>query len=241
MKKLNLTSYILISAFTLLANNSWASSQLTPTIYYIKTIDPNQSCDSKKSIYSVEGKVIATVCKEAYNHCVIEGTCALLKKGTKTQLTDELSSGSSAAPSVDFQVINYIKMKDGRPVFSVVDEDKCPWGLGVSAICLDPYFTVAADLKFHKAGDVIFVDKLKGTKLPTGEIHDGFLIVRDKGGAIDGKDRFDFYTGILPYRDERNPFTALGLNSKNNRFEYRNATTAEAEQVRKARNYPRIP
>lgn len=219
---------------------AWALASLNPTIYYIKTIDPNQTCSSKKTIYSVEGKALTKVCTDAYKSCVIEGTCAVLKSDStiKPETGDE---GSSAAPAINFEVINYIKTKDDRPLFAAVDEDKCPWGLGVSAICLDPYFTVAADLNFHKAGEVIFVDKLKGVKLPTGEVHAGFLIVRDKGGAIKGAHRFDFYTGLLTYRDEKNPFTSVGLNSKTNKFEYRKATAEEAEQFRKERNFPGIP
>jgi len=203
------------------------AAPLSPTIYYIKTIDPEQKCDTKKTIYSVEGKSLAKVCSEAYKSCVIEGTCAILTKSPPpTESTKDEGSSSASAPA---------------PLFSAVDEHKCPWGYGVSAICLDPYFTVAADLEFHKAGEVIFVDKLKGVKLPTGEVHSGFLIVRDKGGAIKGANRLDFFTGVLTYRDERNPFTPVGFSSKTNKFEYRRATQEESDHFRKERNYPGIP
>jgi 3D (Asp-Asp-Asp) domain-containing protein len=240
MKKTNVTSSILVITGLFATCFAWASASLNPTIYYIKTIDPNQGCKSKKTIYSVEGKALTNVCSEDYKSCVIEGTCAILNQKPNLNYEDD-SAGSSAAPAIDFEVINYIETKNGRPLFAKVDEKKCPWGLGVSAICLDPYFTVAADLNFHKAGEVIFVDKLKGVKLPTGEVHAGFLIVRDKGGAIKGANRFDFYTGLLSYRDEKNPFTPVGLNAKTNKFEYRKATKEEAEQFRKERNFPSIP
>lgn len=35
-------------------------------------------------------------------------------------------------------------------------------------MCLDPYFTVAADLNFYKLGDVIFVPQFVGEVMPDG-------------------------------------------------------------------------
>ena len=87
----------------------------------------------------------------------------------------------------------------------------------------------------------IFVNKLKGLKLPNGETHSGFMIVRDRGGAIKGANRFDFYTGILDYRDEKNPFTPAGFATSSNKFEYRKANADETTAFRKIRNFPKIP
>lgn len=254
MKNTNPISLLFLLSLLAVTNPAW-SGQLSPTIYYIKTIDLGQKCDSKKSIYAVDGKVLFKVCAAAYKSCVIEGTCAIelegpdVKKDNSTEpsttpgeIQIEGDDKSTDESEIDFEVINYVKMgKDGRPLFVPVDENKCPWGYGVSQICLDPYFTVAADLQFHKAGEVIFVDKLKGVKLPTGETHDGFLIVRDRGGAIKGADRFDFYTGMIAYKDEKNPFTPLGFASKTNKMQYRKATSEEADRFRKERNFPGIP
>ncbi len=236
MIKFTIKSCIFFISTLYINNLTWASVSLNPSIYYIKTINPNQSCTNKSTLYSTSGQALVRVCKEAYNSCVIEGTCAIIKDESQSD-----SSGSSAAPAINIEIINYIQTIQGRPLFEVVDKDKCPWGLGVKAICLDPFYTVAADLNFHKPGDVIFVDKLKGIKLPSGEIHAGFLIVRDKGGGIKGANRFDFYTGLLTYQDEKNPFTPLGLSSKTNKIQYRKATKEESEQFRKERNFPKIP
>lgn len=234
MKKTTFISILIALKITFLINLTQAAS-LSPTIYYIKTINLSQDCESKKNIYSVEGKVLAKVCKEAYKKCVIEGTCALTKG-------DPVIPEGSSSATPEIKLINYIKMgSDARPLFGNVDVQRCPWGYGVKSICLDPYYTVAADLSYHKAGDVIFVDKLKGVKLPNGEIHAGFLIVRDKGGAIKGAHRFDFYTGFLPYKDERNPFTLQGFNSKISRFEYRKASKEEAQHFQQERNFPGVP
>ncbi len=198
------------------------TAKLHPTIYYIKSIEmDSQNCSSKKTIYSTAGKALHKVCANDYKTCVIEGTCAIIDDETT--------------------VINYIEQKAGVPLFKEVDKNKCPYGLGVKNICLDPYYTVAADLKYHNPGDVIFVEEMKGTKLPNGEVHDGFFIVRDRGGAIKGANRFDFYTGLLHYKNEDNPFTSLGFSNEKASFPYRKATTSETLSVKKSRNYPGLP
>lgn len=201
---------------------AFAQNKLNPTIYFVKTINlTDQNCSVKKTLYSIKGEVIKKVCALDYKTCVIEGTCALVDKETK--------------------LINYVdQTKQGVPLFKEV-EHKCPFGLGVKNICLDPYYTVAADLNYHKAGDVIFVENIKGTKLPNGEVHDGFFIVRDRGGAIKGANRFDFYTGLIHYKNEENPFTPLGFANEKASFSYRNATAAETVAVRDRRNYPGLP
>lgn len=204
-----------------------AASQLTaklnPTIYFIKSIDmEKQNCATKKPIYSTSGKVLSRVCTLDYKICVLEGTCALKKD-------DEVT------------VINYVQEKQGLYLFTAVDKEKCPFGYGVKNICLDPYYTVAADLNYHNPGDVIFVDEMKGTKLPNGEVHDGFFIVRDKGGAIKGANRFDFYTGLVHYKNDENPFTPLGFANEKSAFLYRKASASETTAVKKSRNYPGLP
>lgn len=205
------------------ANAFAQTKKLNPTIYYIKSINmKKQNCDSKKVIHSVSGKPMLKVCAYDYKTCVIEGTCAIKKN-------DEVT------------IINFMEEKAGLYLFKVVDKKTCPFGYGVKKICLDPYFSVAADLKYHKPGDVIFVEDLKGVKLPNGEVHDGFFIVRDKGGAIKGANRFDFYTGLVTYRDDANPFTPLGFSNQRAAFSYRKATAKEAYDVRKSRNFPGLP
>lgn len=200
---------------------AFAQKKLNPTIYFVKTINlADQDCATKKNLYSTTGEVIKKVCAIDYKTCVIEGTCALVGKETK--------------------IINYVQEKQGVYLFKEVEED-CPFGYGVKNICLDPYYTVAADLNFHKPGDVIFVEEVKGTKLPNGEVHDGFFIVRDRGGAIKGANRFDFYTGLTHYKDDENPFTPIGLSSENKSFAYRKATAAETAAVKERRHFPGLP
>jgi 3D (Asp-Asp-Asp) domain-containing protein len=217
-----LKAFLSFISMTLLVGAAQAT-KLDPTIYFIKSIDLNKQCAVKRTIYSTDGKAIEKVCAIDYKTCVIEGTCALIDKS-------------------ETQVINYVDERKGVYLFKEV-EKRCPYGYGVKNICLDPYYTVAADLNFHRPGEVIFIDKVKGTKLPNGEVHDGFFIVRDRGGAIKGANRFDFYTGLLHYKNDENPFTPLGLAGRNQSesISFRMATKLETLSVKEKRKFPELP
>jgi hypothetical protein len=93
-------------------------------------------------------------------------------------------------------------------------------------------------LNLYKLGDVIFVPHLVGHMMPDGLIHDGFLVIRDKGGAIKGAHRFDFYTGFTEPYVEANTFRRLGFSEVRNTFPYRMATPEEAALVRARTGYP---
>ncbi|MBX3020858.1 MAG: hypothetical protein KF799_04215 [Bdellovibrionales bacterium] len=95
----------------------------------------------------------------------------------------------------------------------------CPTTVNsASGECLLPYFSIAADLRYHRAGDIIYVPevaemKLK-VKLPPSNveiIHPGYFVVHDTGGAIKGSDRFDFFTGTDKPLDKDNPFLNIGM------------------------------
>ncbi len=227
------------------------TKRLTPTVYYTQVMDMDKKCltqekkitflDAKymdigpRALNSKKNKPIAA-CQSVYKKCAIEGSCALVNSRGRNleQLAEE-----------NIEIINYQAQgkNTGRYYFSHIDESQCPYGLGVKKICLDPFFTVAADLNFYKPGDVIYVSTLKGVKLPTGEVHDGYMIVRDRGGAIKGNQRFDFYSGFLPYRHPKNVFSELGLaNEKNKEIFFEKVTDAKLiEEVHRQRNFPLVP
>lgn len=214
-----------------------ALAKLVSSIYYIQAIDLDQDCEIKKTIYDTNGKPLFKVCKQNYKSCVIEGTCALIEDNQAPAAGPNLSDSIN-----DVDLLNYVKSdKNGTPLFETVDTARCPYGLGVSNICLDPYYSVAADLNFYKAGDVIFIPQLKGLRILNNQIHSGFLIVRDRGGAIKGAHRFDFYTGFNHYTKDSNPFSDIGLSQSKNTFEYRKATVEETLAFKKIRNFPNIP
>ncbi len=216
--------------------NTATAAKLSPSIYFTTvsneigsqngdqtTRDSAQNCTDRRSLVDARGTVLAKVCKKFYKVCVLEGSCMIYKKNGQTE------------------IYNYDRTIKNVPRFIVIDSSKCPFGLGVKGICLDPFYTIAGDLNHHKPGEVIFVPKMKGTQLPTGETHDGYFIVRDRGGAIVGPNRFDFFTGSYTSTDPENSFSKLGFAETKNHFVFEKITGNLADKIRKKRNYPLVP
>lgn len=206
------------------ASKSSDGLALNPTIYYKPTIHQNESkCASSETrdLVSVEGKTLITLCQNDYDNCLLQGSC-FVDDGKKI---------------VSF---NYHSTKEGVPRFVVGDTKKCPYGYGVRGICLDPYFSVAADLSVYEVGEVLFIPRLVGAELPSGEVHDGYVIVRDAGGAIKGANRLDFFTGFFDHRQKQNTLARLGFGDPKNRFEFRRASRDERSLVQEQRAYPGV-
>lgn len=209
------------------ANSSTSDdNDLVPTIYYKPTIILDKTkCgpNDLKDFISPEGKVLETVCEVDFNRCLMQGSCFI------------------EYPDGKVKSYNVHSKKDNVFRFIEVDTKRCPYGYGVRNSCLDPYFSVAADLNFYQAGDAIFVPRLVGAQMPNGEIHDGYLLVRDKGGGVIGANRFDFFTGFFNHLSGDNVMAKLGFGDPKNRFEFRKATAEEAKKVRAQRSYPGLP
>ncbi|MDG0816960.1 3D domain-containing protein [Bdellovibrio svalbardensis] len=206
------------------ASKASDAGMLNPTIYYKPTIRTDQvRCESSEmtEMKSPQDKVLATMCLKDFNNCVMQGSCFVAVSGERLRSFNYYARGA-----------------DTIPRFVEVDLKRCPYGYGVRNTCLDPYFTVAADLKIYKVGDVIFVPRLVGAAMPDGETHDGFLIIRDAGGGISGANRFDFFTGFYNHLARENTMAQLGFGDKTNAFEFRLATEDEAVLVRERRGYP---
>ncbi len=204
------------------ASKSSEGSGLSPTIYYKPTIrqaDAKCSTADTVPLLSTSGEALVRLCKADYDNCLVQGSC-FVDDGTK------------------ITSYNYHSTKDDVPRFIKVDTKKCPFGYGVRSICLDPYFSVAADLSIYRVGDVLFIPRLVGAALPNGELHDGYVIVRDAGGAIKGAQRFDFFTGFFDHRKRENTMARLGFGDPKNRFEFRLASDAEREEAQVRRGYP---
>lgn len=195
---------------------------LTPSIYYKPTIhqaDTRCASAQMRALISPAGDTLTRLCSQDYDNCLLQGSCWVEEGGEWTSY-------------------NYHSTKESVPRFTQVDVAKCPFGYGAKSICLDPYFSVAADLNIYHAGDVIYIPRLVGALLPHGETHDGYLIVRDAGGSIKGAGRFDFFTGFLDHRQPGNTLAKLGFGDPQNRFEYRMASADEKILIQKKRNYP---
>jgi 3D (Asp-Asp-Asp) domain-containing protein len=198
---------------------------ITPTLYYKPVIElERMQCPASelRDLVNENDEVLMQLCAKEYNNCLLQGSCFVVTEG-KTR------------------AFNFTKNKDGINRFAEKYEARCPYGYGVRAICLDPFYTVAADPTFHQVGDVIFVPKLVGVDLPDSTKHTGYLVVRDVGGAILGENRFDFFTGFYGPYDRANSFSRLGLSDKKNKFGYQKMPEEIAKKVREHRRFPNIP
>ncbi|AZZ38267.1 hypothetical protein CIK05_02845 [Bdellovibrio sp. qaytius] len=204
---------------------------ITPTIYYIGDYSGVKSsqCSETTEISLRREKsdiVKMNLCNKAFNGCKMQGSCYIDIDGQKT-------------------MINYHKkLDDGKIQFMLVDRAHCKYGMGDSSdakhsfseMCLDPFYSVAADNSIYPLGTVIYIPTVAGTVLPDGSTHDGYFIVRDSGGNIDGNGRFDFFTGDFGL-NASNPFLDLGLGGESN-FDYQVVSDSDAQAVRAHRGFP---
>jgi 3D (Asp-Asp-Asp) domain-containing protein len=198
---------------------------LVPSIYYTPMLFDNDSvCPSnqKVSLRSSKGISLMMVCPQTLSECKLEGSCRISQGGMVRSFN--VAGGSSMAP-----------------FFEELGKEDCFFGYGVGSVCLDPFYTVAADLRYYKPGDVIYVPALVGGVLPNGEKHTGYLVVRDRGGGIHGPNRFDFFSGTLNWKDPANLFGKLNLGDKNTRVAYYSVRGESAKRILQGRAYPKMP
>lgn len=192
---------------------------VTPTIYYFAVLNEDKSsCPRVAPMLSKSGRVLISVCMSTYKECRMEGSCGIVQNNKLRK----------------FNVVS-------KGVFMEITDQECSFGFGVKSYCLDPFYTVAADLSIYKAGDVIFINAIRGTVLPDGTKHSGYFVIRDMGHGINGKGRFDFYSGTYSHKSDKNPFKKLGLGDKNTKVPFVRLKGVRAEQVLKSRAFPGLP
>jgi 3D (Asp-Asp-Asp) domain-containing protein len=202
-----------------------AQGELSPTVYYQALIlDSNSLCreSDRVKLPGRNGVELARVCPSTLQQCLMEGSCQISQNG----ITRSFNVGGNSS---------------GVRSFFESKNEECPFGYGVKLICLDPFYTVAADPRYHQAGDVIYVPNLKGKDLPDGTQHTGYMVVRDVGGGIKGAKRFDFFSGNIHWRDPKNPFTKAQLADSRARISFYKVLGASAEKVRSYREFPSLP
>ena len=198
---------------------------MKPTVYYFPVFDEDKSgCDANESVnfYGTKGEVLMRVCASTEKACGLQGSCAIIKNGKSRSY-------------------NILTRVNGQDRFFEIEEDGCKFGYGVSQICLDPFYTLAADLDVYRPGDVIYVPAVAGLQLPNGRVHDGFFVVRDRGRGINGKGRFDFFSGFFSWRNSTNPFTKIGLTDQSTNVPYYKVTGDRASRIKSLRGYPGLP
>lgn len=207
----------------------------TTTIYYVPSFDASEVNDcpanKKVNLLNKAGHIITKACKNIFDACAMQGTCRVTTAYGRLEL------------------LNVDGVKNGVRRFKIISDDVCKYGFGASSdreqkfkkMCLEPFYTVAADLSLYRLGDVLFFPDIKGLVLPNGEVHDGFMVVRDVGGNIKGRGRFDVFTGGYGLSEGKNPFAKIKLHDKDTRPKYFVAEGSEAERILEKRQFPLIP
>lgn len=89
----------------------------------------------------------------------------------------------------------------GKDTFNLLSESNqtfmktdAPYGLGSKGNHLVPFVSITADRSF-KYGTTLFLDNLKGAKLPNGKTHNGCVRVDDNCGDGCGEKHLDLHVG----------------------------------------------
>ncbi len=143
----------------------------------------------RRRVLDPAGKELDMVCGRFYAALKMEGTGRL-----------QTRDGSV--------MVNYSRKHQGKDRFMPVSRH-CPYGYGIENKCLMPFYTAAADLsrktqRQWRAGDVIYIPKIQGVRLPDGKTHNGFLTIADTGSGFHNTGRtrrIDVFVGSSSYRD----------------------------------------
>lgn len=209
----------------------------TPTMYYIPSfnVEDNDHCGEGQhvDILDKDGYVLIATCRKVYRSCLMQGTCRVA----------HMVNGKAVRMLINVDR----RHDDGSRSFKDISKHICRFGIGdandrfrsYSNMCLEPYYSVAADLSIYNLGEVIFIPYLKGVTLPNGTLHDGYVVVRDSGQRIKGKGRFDFFTGFHSV-NKTNVFHKAGLSGGVHYPEYFVVTGDKADRIRSLRKFPII-
>lgn len=197
---------------------------LKPTIYYYaQIIEHESSCTPsfKVTLHGAGGKPLLKVCPRTEQICGEQGSCAVEQNGKSHHF-------------------NIIGRFDGQDRYFEIPKNGCRYGYGVKESCLDPFYTLAADLSIYKPGEVIYIPAIVGVELPDGSKHDGYFIIRDQGRGIEGRGRFDFFTGFFHWADSKNPFVKLGLADVKTNIPYFRVAGEKAKEILAKRSFPKL-
>lgn len=200
-----------------------SSGTIKPTVYYFPVINEDQtSCSAKTTLFGKNGEALTSVCKSTLATCAMQGSCAVVQ-------------------NKKLRSFNISGRAQGRDRFFETTNSTCKYGFGVKSSCLDPFYSIAADLSIYRAGDVIYVPAIVGLPLPNGSKHNGYFIVRDTGRSIVGRGRFDFFSGFFSWNNPKNPFRKIGLGDKRTKLTFYKVTGETARAVLDVRDFPMVP
>jgi len=155
---------------------------LKPTTYHIAYEDKT-SCvgryngrtyngNERSEILNPDGDIIAVVCSRYYARLAMEGTGVL--------------SAANGSHTVNW-----------KANWRFIILNKCTYGRGEEEKCLIPFHTIAANNTIYPVGTILYIPDVVKRKvtLPNGELHNGYFVVRDTGGAFQsaGPERVDLF------------------------------------------------
>lgn len=181
---------------------------LLPSVYYVPKIDADAARVGSCPKQALGGAF--DICQASFDDCLMQGSCFVGAGGGWRYFT----RARAERRLVERQGL------------------RCRFGAGAFA-CVIPYVSVAADPAHHQPGDVIYVPELDGQSVPYVGKHDGFLVVHDKGGAIKGPHRFDFFAGHQGLRDPDNALIKWGFGDKSRPRLYMKLSREEGERVKR--------
>jgi hypothetical protein len=183
--------------------------------------------DEKMELKIAHSNYTVELCKKSYKICSIEGSCLIVSKDSSHLINVKSYISRTATTS-------WVELNINR----------CSSGIGMDDACLDPFYSIAADLTEYRLGDVIFVPSIKGILLPDGTIHTGYLVVRDTHELLAGAgaDRIHFFTGTFSDTDPKNPFVKLKLDDPSTHLLFEKVTDPSiVKKAQKQRNFPLLP
>ena len=144
----------------------------TPTFYRIldESAPEWKNGARTKALLTMNGKLIERVTPSFKRQLDIEGSARLR----------------------DGRIVNFHQKSDGSWRYMIALN--APFGLGLDGYKLIPYRTLAVDPEVIPPGTVLYIPALDGVRLPSREIHDGFVFAHDEGQGIKGM-RIDVFVG----------------------------------------------
>ncbi len=211
-------------------NNS--ELNLYSDLSYTEVFSSLPSCrtELRRNVLDKNEKTLLQVCADQYYSCVFNGGCSFQQIGK------------------EYLFLNFLRYSADQEhaYFFKANTQRCPFGYGTKNVCIDPYFSaIVGPTSFLKTGDVIEIPAARGLKLPTGEIHTGFFVVRDLASSLEDsiEGRVSLHLGPQSSTElsrHASIFSSVGLNNLDSGLKFRVITGEQASKVRQERNYPLV-
>lgn len=207
MKRTALPLFLLITAaaqpapFTFPAPSIVQSAQPTRVTWYHVYPAPDRAATGVALLSPAGDAVSQPLSPRDWCSAALEGTVQTRTPGGAPVTLNYAQKGATS--QVDCaRVLNLKQAWAAALGYSRFNVARGPYGDGVKGNILVPFRTVAADPSVP-VGTVLFIPALRGQTVPlpggTTAVHDGYVMVADRGGGITGA-HIDLFVGTLTAR-----------------------------------------